>query len=92
MPERKSRLQEAAGKLMATPRDLVLRLPRVILLGNLQCCIENHQGVLQYRPDFVSLQAGNYRLFIEGQELVITSLTADAIYLEGEIRQVRYEI
>lgn len=86
------RLQEAVGNVMAMPRDLVLRLPRIILLGNMQCCVENHQGILQYQPHVVSLQAGAYRIYIEGQELVITSLTADAIYVEGKIGQVRYEV
>lgn len=92
MPEEKLRLQEVVGNIMAMPKDLVLHLPRIILLGNLQCCVENHQGILQYTPDFISLQAGAYQIKIAGQELVITSLTADAIYVEGKIGQVRYEV
>lgn len=92
MPEEKLKLQQALGKMMAMPKDVVLNLPRVILLGNLQCCIENHQGILQYTSELVGLQAGTYRLYIVGKDLVITSLTAEAIYMEGKIEQVRYEI
>ena len=79
-------------KLLALPKDAVLHLPRISLFGNLQCCVENHQGILQYTPERIGLQAGSYRIFIEGQELVITSLSAEAIYIEGRIGQVRYEI
>lgn len=92
MPEEKLRLNQAVGKILALPKDMVLHLPRIILLGNLQCCVENHQGILQYTPSLVGLQAGKYRLYIEGQDLVITSLTSEAIYVEGKIGQVRYEI
>ncbi len=92
MPEDKLRLQQAVREMIAMPRDTVLNLPRIILLGNLQCCVENHQGILQYTPDLVGLQAGAYRIYMEGQELVITSLTTDTIYVEGKIEQVRYEI
>ena len=48
MPEDKLRLQEAVREMIAMPKDTVLNLPRIILLGNLQCCVENHQGILQY--------------------------------------------
>ncbi len=92
MPEEKLGLQQAMGKILAMPKDVVLHLPRIILLGNLQCCVENHHGILQYTPNLVGLQAGKYRLYIEGKELVISSLTADVIYVEGKIGQVRYEI
>ncbi len=81
-----------AGTLRELAKDTVLNLPRISLFGNLQCCVENHQGILQYLPEQIGLQAGKYRIYIEGQELVITSLSAEVIYVEGRIGQVRYEI
>lgn len=92
MPEEPLSLQQALGKMIAMPKDMTLHLPRLTLLGNLQCCVENHQGILQYTSELVSLQAGGYRIFIEGQELVITSLTGELIDIAGKIGQVRYEI
>lgn len=89
MAERKA---GGLGKLLEMPKDSVLNLPRISLFGNLQCCVENHQGILQYNEKQIGLQAGNYRIYIDGQELVITSLSAEAIYVEGRIGQVRYEI
>ncbi|MBQ3509664.1 MAG: sporulation protein YqfC [Peptococcaceae bacterium] len=80
------------SRLMEIPKDMVLNLPRVSLFGNLQCCVENHQGILQYTPEQIGLQTGKYRIYIDGQELVITSLSAETIYIEGKIGQVRYEI
>ena len=69
-----------------------LQLPRVTLLGNLQCGIENHDGILQYSSELVTVKTGNYRIYIEGTGLVITSLSAEAFYVEGKIGQVRYEV
>ncbi len=80
------------GRLLELPRDSVLQLPRISLFGNLQCCVENHHGILQYTPEQIGLQAGKYRIYIEGNELVITSLSAEVIYVEGKIGQVRYEV
>ena len=80
------------GRLLDMSKDAVLHLPRISLFGNLQCCVENHQGVVQYTQEKIGLNAGRYRIYIEGEELVITSLSADAIYVEGRIGQVQYEV
>lgn len=90
MPQEGTKLQQVASR--ALPRDVIYHLPRISLLGNLQCCVENHQGILQYTACLVSLQAGKYRIVIAGHDLVITSLDSEAVYIEGRIEQVRYEI
>ncbi|MBQ5858647.1 MAG: sporulation protein YqfC [Peptococcaceae bacterium] len=80
------------GRLLDMSKDAVLHLPRISLFGNLQCCVENHQGIVQYTQEKIGLNAGRYRIYIEGEDLVITSLSADAIYVEGRIGQVQYEV
>lgn len=59
MPEEKLGLQQAMGKILAMPKDVVLHLPRIILLGNLQCCVENHHGILQYTPNLLACRPAN---------------------------------
>ena len=39
------------GKLLEMPKDSVLNLPRISLFGNLQCCVEKHQGILHYNAE-----------------------------------------
>ena len=80
------------GRVLDVSKDAVLHLPRISLFGNLQCCVENHQGIVQYTQEKIGLNAGRYRIYIEGEDLVITSLSADAIYVEGRFGQVQYEV
>lgn len=90
--QEKMNLQQTVNKVKSLPKNLVLQLPRITLLGNLQCGIENHDGILQYSSELVIVKTGNYRIYIEGTGLVITSLSAEAFYVEGKIGQVRYEV
>lgn len=90
--QEKMNLQQTVDKVKNLPKNLVLQLPRVTLLGNLQCGVENHDGILQYSSESVTVKTGNYRICIEGTGLVITSLSAEAFYVEGKIGQVRYEV
>lgn len=79
-------------RLLEFEKNAILTLPRISLFGNLQCCVEQHQGILQYIPERVGIQAGSYRIYIEGTDLVITSLSEDEVYVEGKIGQVRYDL
>ena len=90
--QEKVNLQQTVDKVKSLPKNLVLQLPRVTLLGNLQCGIENHDGILQYSSELVTVKTGNYRIYIEGTGLVITSLSAEAFYVEAKIGQLRYEV
>ena len=90
--QEKMNLQQTVNKVKSLPKNLVLQLPRITLLGNLQCGIENHDGILQYSSELVIVKTGNYRTYIEGTGLAITSLSAEASYVEGKIGQVRYEV
>ena len=90
--QEKMNLQQTVNKVKSLPKNLVLQLPRITLLGNLQCGIENHDGILQYSSELVIVKTGNYRIYIEGTGLVITSLSAEAFYVEGKIGKVRYEV
>ena len=80
------------GRVLDVSKDAVLHLPRISLVGNLQCCVENHHGILQYTQEKIGRDAGKYRIYVEGKDLVITSLSAEVIYIEGGIGQVRYEV
>ena len=84
--------EEKTGRNRRLSRNTVLNLPRISLFGNLQCCVENHQGIIQFTSEKIGLRAGDSYIFIDGQGLVITSLSAEVIYVEGKIGQVRYEI
>ena len=64
MPEEKLGLQQTLSKMMAMPKDVVLDLPRITLLGNLQCCVENHHGILQYTSDLVGLHIADGRDYL----------------------------
>ena len=57
MPEEKLGLQQAMGKILAMPKDVVLHLPRIILLGNLQCCVE--MGFYSIRPIWLACRPAN---------------------------------
>ena len=86
---KKGRMQRLAG-LLELPQDIILDLPRVTMLGNIQLLIENHKGIIEYTPELVRIRLKQGELVINGSELVLGNLQAEQILVEGILNEIRY--
>jgi sporulation protein YqfC len=77
--------------LLELPREIVLNLPRLIVVGNLQCYLENHRGVIEYTTERVRISVNGGEIKITGSNLVIRSMANDEIAIDGMIDAVHYE-
>src|SRR5690554_6181386 len=90
-PGRLGRLLGSFTGSMEMPRDVVLDVPRVTLIGDLQAQIENHRGVLEYTPGRVRVRTRAGVLIVTGSRLKIGSIYRDEVIIDGHIRRVELE-
>jgi len=62
------------------PADVVLDLPRLTIVGNLEFTLENHQGLAGFSPHELLIITRSGPIRLRGRDLVI-----DGVH-EGEIR------
>lgn len=86
----RDRLAKRVADLFELPRDIVLDLPKLTLIGNLQIFVENHQGIIEYRPDRVRVNTTRGELEITGRTLAIGSIGRDEIVVEGRIQGISF--
>lgn len=77
--------------LLELPREIVLNLPKVTIIGNLQCYLENHRGVIEYTAERVRVSVNGGEVIIDGRDLVIRYMTDDEIAIDGSVNRVHYE-
>ncbi|MBS4022760.1 MAG: sporulation protein YqfC [Dethiobacter sp.] len=77
--------------LFEMPQDIVLNLPRLTVIGNMQCYLENHRGVIEYTDELVRVAVNGGEISIRGLGLVIRYLANDEIAVDGDITVVNYE-
>lgn len=77
--------------LFELPREIVLNLPRLTVIGNLQCYLENHRGVIEYTSEKIRLSVNGGEIIIQGENLVIRYMENDEIAVDGNLRKVHYE-
>lgn len=88
MPKR-GKIERLAG-LLELPRDVVLDLPRVTMLGNAQVLVENHKGIIEYTQSQVRIRLKQGEVSIHGTGLTLGSLQAEQILVEGLLDTIRY--
>lgn len=72
------------------PSEVVLNLPRLVLSGDQQLLVENHQGLKVYTGTEIWLQTSVGALKITGEELAIKLITQDQVEIAGRIRTIAW--
>ncbi|MEB3100692.1 sporulation protein YqfC [Ferviditalea candida] len=83
-------LSKLTGRFLDLPQDVILDLPRITLIGNMQTYIENHQGVTHFSDELLKLNLSKGRLQIHGKNLVIRAIFSDEVFIEGIVEEVKY--
>lgn len=86
--ESKKRLEYLLAHYLELPKDLVLDLPRVTIIGDIQVFVENHRGIIEYTPERVRVSTSLGELYIEGTGLALRNIFPEEIGVDGKIRAV----
>lgn len=90
--KKKGGFKEVIADFFELPREVLLDLPRITLVGNVQLYIENHRGVVAYDENQVRLAVKNGEIIVSGEELHIENLLEEELLIRGLIRGLAYEI
>jgi len=84
-------LKDLLAEFFELPKDIMLDLPRLVLIGNLQLILENHRGIIEYSNEKVRIAVSNGEVIVKGSKLQIRGLFTDELSIEGYIETVKYE-
>lgn len=85
------KLKSWTAGVLDLPKDVVLDMPRITMIGPLQMYVENHRGVLVFHKNELRLLLSNKaQLLVRGEKLVIRQILPEEVLLEGFIRDIHY--
>jgi sporulation protein YqfC len=90
MDKRKEALTKVMAEFLEIPKDLILDLPKITIIGRNEVYLENHRGIIEYLPNRLRINLTRGFLEIEGRDLEIKALMADEISIYGQVNSVRY--
>ena len=90
MEKRRETLTRVMAEFLEIPKDLVLDLPKVTIIGRNEIYLENHRGIIEYLPNRLRINLSRGFIEIVGTDLEIKALMADEISSSGLVHSVKY--
>lgn len=88
--EPKVRLKEKITEMLELPKEIVLNIPKLTLVGNRNLIIENYKGIIEYETGKVRINTGIGIVKIMGNCLSIKEITSEDIMIEGDIETFEF--
>lgn len=82
--------RQKLANTLELPKDVVLDLPRITILGDLQVTIENHRGIIQYTSEQVLVGMSKGRILVTGEDLVIGVIHEEEMTVTGLLETIAF--
>lgn len=78
--------------MLELPKEVVLNLPMISMIGNEEMHVENYKGILEYDSERIRIYTGNGILKLEGRGLLLKAMTTEEIVVKGVILKIEFLI
>lgn len=79
------------AELSELPKDVALGMPILTVTGQMELCLENYRGILEYTDSLVRIQTRTGQIRITGQKLQVVYYTNDEMKVTGHIQSIEYQ-
>ena len=88
MEKNRDTLNRVMADFLEIPRDLVMDIPKLTLIGRNELYIENHRGIIEFQADLLRINLSRGFIEIQGNNLGIKTLLPEELFLIGEINTI----
>lgn len=86
----KPKLKERLTEMLELPKEIVLNMPKLMMLGNGDLIIENYKGIIQYDRDVVRVNTTSGIIKLKGLDIYIKEITEESIMIYGNITSLEF--
>ncbi len=91
MKKRMDEIKSSISEILELPKDIVLDLPKVTMIGNLQVYIENHKGIIEYSKHRIRINTNIGILRITGKDMYIRTIVTEEVVVVGDIELLEFQ-
>lgn len=83
-------LKEKMSELLELPKDIVLNVPKLTMVGSADLLIENFKGIIEYDNDRIRINTNSGIIKITGAGLRIKEITSEDLMVNGDISSLEF--
>lgn len=91
MEDKIFKAKESLAERLDMPRDVILNIPKITIVGNDEITIENHKGIIVFREDFIKIKSNIGNINIKGLNFEILFISGNTMVLSGNFKSMDYE-
>ncbi|MGN0145393.1 MAG: sporulation protein YqfC [Clostridium sp.] len=73
------------------PSDIIMDLPKIIVIGNREITIENHKGIIAFENSMVKINSREGIITIKGRNFEILFIGETSMTISGIFEGISYE-
>lgn len=83
-------LRKNMTEALELPKEIMLNLPLISLVGREEVTIENYKGILEYGAETVRIGTAAGILHLAGQGLCLKQLSAECMVVTGKLERIEF--
>ena len=76
------------SEILELPKDVVMDLPKIVVVGNIQVNISNHKGIVEYTQETLRVNSSIGLIKICGTNLELKTILSEEIIVAGHIEKI----
>lgn len=92
MQKRIEKSREIISEKLDLPKDIILSVPRITIIGNNEITIENHKGIILFDRNIIKINTKVKVINIEGENFEILYIGDSTISVSGKFKSISYEV
>lgn len=90
MENKINRGKEVLVEKLDLPKDVLLDVPKIIVIGRNEVTIENHKGIMLFEREKIKINTNMSPIEIKGSEFEILYIAASTITIKGYFDSIGY--
>jgi len=82
--------REKLVEALELPKEILLDMTKLTMLGNNNLVIENYKGIVEYENDRIRINTAKGLIRIQGEDLKIKEITSEDIMISGRIGSLEF--
>ena len=92
MKDKLEKAREIFTEKLDLPKDVILNLPKITIVGDSEITIENHKGIILFERNIIKINTKVKVINIEGENFEILYIGDSTITISGKFQSVGYEV
>jgi len=76
--------------MLELPKEIVMNIPKLTMVGNRDMIIENYKGIIEYDNARIRVNTGAGVIKITGSRLLIKEITSEDVIICGDINGLEF--